>query len=202
MTMKGSLIKYMLTAIVAVVISGHAFGQNIASFRAALAQPDSLGTVVSVSEYGKAADAIRMYDQSPKAKEISGYRIRIFFDNGQNARSEAIATQERFKKEFPGIPTFLAYENPSYIVTVGNCITMDEALLLWNEVRRSFSTAFLWRGQIPIEELLRREEIPADSTEMQTDSLSNTVPGLMPLGIEDGSNISEQTTTNTQPNNI
>lgn len=180
--MKGSLIKYMLTALIAVAASGYVHGQDIASFRQTLAQPDSLGTVVTVSEYGKAADAIRIYDQSPKTDEISGYRIRIFFDNGQNARNEAIATQERFREEFPGIPTFLEYDNPSYIVTVGNCITMDEALLLWNEVRRSFSTAFLWRGQIPIEELLRREKLPIDSAAMSTDSLSNAAHEFMPLG--------------------
>ena len=104
--------------------------------------------------------------------EIPGYRIRIFFDNGQNARSEALATQERFRSEFPGIPTFLVYENPSYIVTVGNCITIDEALMLWDRVRKSFSTAFLWRGSIPVEELLREEPVPVPESGLQADTVA------------------------------
>ena len=115
---------------------------------------------------------MRRYDNSDRPTEIPGYRIRIFFDNGQNARSEALATQERFRSEFPGIPTFLVYENPSYIVTVGNCITIDEALMLWDRVRKSFSTAFLWRGSIPVEELLREEPVPVPESGLQADTVA------------------------------
>ncbi len=124
------------------------------------------------SQYGSAVEAVRRYDNSDRPTEIPGYRIRIFFDNGQNARSEALATQERFRSEFPGIPTFLVYENPSYIVTVGNCITIDEALMLWDRVRKSFSTAFLWRGSIPVEELLREEPVPVPESGLQADTVA------------------------------
>lgn len=170
-------VKYLAGAVAAIVMSQVASGQEIADFKARLAMPnDKSDATVEVREFGTAAEAVMLYDNAAKPEEIDGYRIRIFFDNGQNARSEAMATQERFRSEFPGIPTFLVYENPSYIVTVGNCVSMDEALMLWDRVRRSFNTAFLWRGKIPVKEILRREEIPVP------DSLA--VDGMLPAGQE------------------
>lgn len=153
--------------------------QEIRSFTEALSRPDSVSSAtVKVTPYGSAVKALDQYDRSGKPASVPGYRIRIFFDNGQHARREAIETQERFRREFPGIQTYLGYETPSYMVTVGNCVTMDEALMLWNRVRHSFQTAFLWRGKIPVSEILRVEEIlpeeqptPADS--LQVDKMRN-----------------------------
>ena len=89
-------------------------GQNIAHYHTVLSHPDaSTRASVSVSEHGSADTAIKQYDRLAKPSKISGYRIRIFFDNSQNARAEALETQSRFKNEFPGIPTFLVYENPA-----------------------------------------------------------------------------------------
>lgn len=87
-----------------------------------------------------------------------------------------LATQERFRNEFPGISTFLVYENPSYIVTVGNCVTIDEALMLWNSVRRSFSTAFLWRGNIPVADLLQEgPAVPATEEKVEENASETRV---------------------------
>jgi len=164
----------------AAVMSLPASGQDIAAFRNGLARPGTVSdATVTVTEYGSAADAVRAYDTEEKPDEIQGYRIRIFFDNGNNARSEALATQKRLRSEIPGIPTFLVYENPSYIVTVGNCISIDEALMLWNRVRKSFDTAFLWRGNIPLEELLREEAVPIPEEGLRADSTA-TANSVLP----------------------
>lgn len=146
-------------AALALAIALPSSGQDIAVMRDKLSRPAGIsGSTVKVVEDSSAAEAVRRYDHSIKPEKVAGYRIRIFFDNGQNARAQALETQSRFRGEFPGIPTFLVYENPSYIVTVGNCMSIDEALMLWNRVRKSFSTAFLWRGDIPVKGLLRHED--------------------------------------------
>lgn len=171
--MRMKALAYGTVALLVLLVSFPAAGQEIGMFKARLARPgESTDAVVTVREYGSAVEAVRRYDNSDRPTEIPGYRIRIFFDNGQNARSEALATQERFRSEFPGIPTFLVYENPSYIVTVGNCITIDEALMLWDRVRKSFSTAFLWRGSIPVGELLREEQVPVPESVLQADTVA------------------------------
>ena len=148
------MLAYGTVALLALLLSFPAAGQGIGTFKARLARPgESTDAVVTVREYGSAVEAVRRYDNSDRPTEIPGYRIRIFFDNGQNARSEALATQERFRSEFPGIPTFLVYENPSYIVTVGNCITIDEALMLWDRV-------------------LREEPVPVPESGLQADTVA------------------------------
>lgn len=158
----------ILGLLIGTAIGTTAEAQHIRTFTDALSRPDSVSdATVRVTPYGTAIKALDQYDRRTKLASVQGYRIRIFFDNGQNARNEALEIQERFRREFPGIPTYLGYETPSYMVTVGNCVTMDEALMLWNRVRHSFKTAFLWRGKIPVSEILRIEETlpaePADS---------------------------------------
>jgi hypothetical protein len=168
---------YALGVLLALFLSSPVMGQEIGAFKARMAVPsEEKGAAVKVHEYGSAAQAVTLYDRLAKPAEIPGYRIRIFFDNGQHARSEALATQERFRNEFPGISTFLVYENPSYIVTVGNCVTIDEALMLWNSVRRSFSTAFLWRGNIPVADLLQEgPAVPATEEKVEENASETRV---------------------------
>lgn len=164
--MEGRSLKYLLAVAVMLAAAPPVAGQDITVFRNRLSHPDpSTGATVKVVEHGSAAEAVNLYERGWKPEKMPGYRIRIFFDNGQNARSQALETQARFRNEFPGIPTFLAYENPSYIVTVGNSASIDEALMLWNKVRKSFSTAFLWRGEIPISGLIKQEATPAITEE-------------------------------------
>lgn len=144
-----------------------AAGQNIASLKSRMSDPIIPSEAVAkVTEHGSAASITARYDAQPKPATVQGYRIRIFFDNGQNARSQASTTEARFNNEFPGIPTYLVYENPSFMVTVGNYVTIDEALILWERVRKSFGTAFLWRGDIPVDQIIR-QPLPAatDSSE-------------------------------------
>lgn len=158
-------IKYILIA-AAAFASFSAWGQNVSSFREKIARPSGTSAAtVNISEHGSAADAVRRYDATSKPTKIQGYRIRIFFGNDQNARGVAQGTQGRFRNEFPGIPTYLVYENPAWMVTVGNCVTIDEALILWNKVKKSFDTAFIWRGEIPVSEIFRYDSLGQESGE-------------------------------------
>ena len=48
-----------------------------------------------------------------------GHRVCIFFDNGPDARSGAIAAKELFEETFPGIKVYMVYESPWFSVSVG-----------------------------------------------------------------------------------
>ena len=148
---------YALGVLLALFLSSPVMGQEIGAFKARMAVPsEEKGAAVKVHEYGSAAQAVTLYDRLAKPAEIPGYRIRIFFDNGQHARSEALATQERFRNEFPGISTFL--------------------VMLWNSVRRSFSTAFLWRGNIPVADLLQEgPAVPATEEKVEENASETRV---------------------------
>jgi hypothetical protein len=144
--------------LVAVMLFGatHACGQDIEAFRKALSVSDALsGASVRVSEYGSASDIIYNYDSVKRRTSVQGYRVRIFFDNSQTARNDSAAVQAMFEEQYPSIPTYRVYESPSWIVAVGNCVTVEEALALQNRVKESFDIAFLWQGEIPLAELLK-----------------------------------------------
>lgn len=131
--------------------------QDSGAFVRSLAEPDTLhSAVVNVTEHGRAADIMRQYNEEKVSEQtIAGYRIRIFFSNNQNARHDALAVQEKFRGQFPDISTYVVYETPSFLVTVGNCLNVDEALILLGKVRKRYPSAFMVRSDIPITEFLR-----------------------------------------------
>lgn len=155
-----------------------AHGHDIETFRSYLSVPDTLsGASVRVVEYGSAADVIYDYDSAGHPSTVEGYRVRIFVDNGQDAGENSAAAQEMFRQQFPSIPTYRTYESPSWVVAVGNCTSMEEALILQNRVRGAFKIALPWKGEIPLTEFLKEgdglpepeeEEIPTDETEQDS----------------------------------
>ncbi len=131
--------------------AGSVSAQQTGMFREQLARPDSLhGSRVIVTEVGDAAAIVKMLQSSRHDNKVNGYRVRIFFDNSQNARSNAQATQERFRELFPEVPVYMNYENPYFKVTVGNCLTIEEAIILWGRVKGDFDRAFVIREEIPV----------------------------------------------------
>jgi hypothetical protein len=126
--------------------------QSIEGFKARLAYGDSLSSAqVQVVEHGTAAMAVSRLSSMSRQREISGYRIRIFFDNSQNARTMATATRRRFEEMFPEIPSYMSYENPYFKVVVGNCATNEEAIILKARIEGAFDRAFISREDIPIQ---------------------------------------------------
>lgn len=161
--------------------AGAAFAQNTEVFRRSLAVPDSLtGGSVRVHEHGTAAEIVSAFS-APADQTISVYRVRIFFDKSQTAREDAIAVQSAFRSQFPDVPSYLDYIAPAFRVTVGNCITMEEALILQNKVKRHFSTAFMWSGEIPVAEFLKYGDpspVTAPAAENRTDDTgTDIIPG-------------------------
>lgn len=148
--------KILFTAIFLGVIScANGFSQSIENFKTKLSQPDSVTLArVEIVEHGDAAAAVRQMAQSNLADaKIKGYRVRIFFDNSQNARSSAESALSRFKEFFPDVPAYMNYENPYFKVTVGNCISAEEAITLWGRVKNSFDRAFVVRETVQISTL-------------------------------------------------
>ncbi len=145
----------ILTALMALALlsAAPALGQRVSNYVERLARADSTSARATVIEHGEAAGAIARLQASGSQKAIRGYRIRIFFDNSQNARPAASAALGRFREMFPDIPAYMAYENPYFKVTVGNCITNEEAIILWGRIKPFFDKAFVIREDISIDKL-------------------------------------------------
>ena len=92
-------------------------------------------------------------------KVVSGFRIVIFSDNGQYAGDNAQAELESFRSKFPHLNAYLVYESPYFKVSVGDCLSMEEAQILMAQLTPHYPKAFPKRENIRFEELYdaRRE---------------------------------------------
>ena len=69
---------------------------------------------VTVTEYGDAEKAVDDASRVGQRLRLRGYRVCIFFDNGQDARAGAFAAEALFKETYPGIMVYPVYENPYF----------------------------------------------------------------------------------------
>lgn len=111
--------------------------QSLSALKSELSTPDpSYGSRVEVEEHDGAASAVRSMEGRRAPEKVRGYRVRIYFDNVQHARSQAESVMARFREIYPDIPAYMDYDNiPYFKVTVGNCLTMEEAIILWGRIR-------------------------------------------------------------------
>ena len=144
-----------LTTFIAVIFAAAAFAplraQSLDAFKERLAAP-----VVSdaVTEYGDAEKAVDDASRVGQRLRLRGYRVCIFFDNGQDARAGAFAAEALFKETYPGIMVYPVYENPYFKVVVGNCLTAEEAIILKGKIASTFPKAFVKSEEFSMADLL------------------------------------------------
>lgn len=133
--------------------------QSLDAFKLRLAEPLAgswMGDArVRVSEYGDAAQAVERAAKSGSRLRFRGYRVCIFFDNGQDARAGAVEAKRLFEENYPGVKVYMVYENPYFKVTVGNCLTAEEAIILKGRVSATFPKAFLKNEDLSVADLVR-----------------------------------------------
>ncbi len=76
---------------------------------------------------------------------IRGYRIQINF--GQD-RNEANKIRGDFSAKYPGIPTYMSYQQPYFKVNVGDYRSKLEAVKNLNLVRKNYPGAFIVMDKI------------------------------------------------------
>lgn len=134
-------------------------GQSLTAFKDRLARPASSdawtgSASVRVTEYGDAAKAVAEASRNSVRSRLKGYRVCVFFDNGQDARAGAVSARALFETTFPGVRVYMVYENPYFKVTVGNCLTSEEAIILKGKVSGIFPKAFVKNEDLALSELL------------------------------------------------
>ena len=126
--------------------------QSLDAFKQRLAEPVA-GTAffgraqVTVAEHG---DAVRAGQQL----RVRGFRVCIFSDNGPEARNGAFAAQKLFEETYPGVKVYMDYNIPYFVVSVGDCLSNEEAVILKGRVTGTFPKAFLKNEEFPISNLL------------------------------------------------
>lgn len=169
---------YVVLTIVAVLLSGAAEAQNIEQMRKTLANRTMDGNNVEVTEDTLTEEAVRVAEGAIAPAKISGYRVVIYFDNGQGANDKASSVLSTFRARYPHINAYLVYESPYFKVSVGDCLTMEEALILMNTFIGDYPKAFPKREDIRLAELQNaraREVIIETPGGESTDGMSATL---------------------------
>ena len=107
-----------------------------------------LGSGVTVNQSRAMKTAFDNYVSNNASKKMTGYRIRVYFDNGQNARNKSEAIARTISNSYPGIGVYRTFESPNYKVSVGDFRTKDDALKVFHALKASYPTALLLKETI------------------------------------------------------
>lgn len=132
-------------------------GDTISFQRAPLADSTLVGTSVFQLLEGKEVtlnqpqemdQAYARYVKANGEKKINGYRIRLFFDNKQSARTESEELEKEFQLQFPQVPTYRSYTNPFFKVVVGDYRTKSDAIKELNKILPFYPKAIVVKESI------------------------------------------------------
>lgn len=118
---------------------------------------------VNVRQSQQIANSMKSHVASNGARTISGYRVRIFFDNKQNARTESEAVLKRFNGLYPDVMAYRIYANPYFKVTVGDFRTKSEAMALLARIKGAFPSAFVVKENIEFPVVDKDNAVIADT---------------------------------------
>ena len=107
-----------------------------------------LGPGVHVNQSSAMRSALDSYVSNNAAKKMSGYRIRVYYENGQNARGRSEAISRSISASYPGMGVYRTFESPNYKVCVGDFRTKAEALKVFHSLKASYPTAIILRETI------------------------------------------------------
>ena len=105
-------------------------------------------TGVEINQTSAVRDAMRKHVYENGNRTMSGYRVRIFFDNKQTARVESEETLKRFESMYHDVVAYRTYANPYFKVTVGDFRTRSEAVKLLERIKGAFPSAFVVKENI------------------------------------------------------
>ncbi|MBP5538102.1 MAG: SPOR domain-containing protein [Bacteroidales bacterium] len=131
---------------------------------------------VTVSQPDKIRNGMTKHIEDNKSEKISGYRVRIYFDNKQNSRGASEEAQRRFQANHPGIMAYRSFTSPFFKVTVGDFRTRSEAIQLMQQIQGEFPTAFIVKETINYPVVDKRDSYIIDTLHLVrpiTPELSN-----------------------------
>jgi hypothetical protein len=106
-----------------------------------LAQENQTTTQLKVKEViSKKAEYHRL-----TGGEMDGYRIKIHFGVDRNAASNI---RTKFAAKFPDIKPYEEYQQPNFVVVVGDFRTKLEAFEMLKKIQPEFATAFIVKMKI------------------------------------------------------
>lgn len=110
-------------------------------------------SVVEVRQSDAVRSAFENYKEGNRERKITGYRVRIFFDNSQEARIRSEAVAREFAAEHPDVKVYRSHINPYFKVTVGDFRSRIEAMAFAKTISDKYPSVFLVKESIQYPEI-------------------------------------------------
>jgi len=107
-----------------------------------------MGPGVTVNQSRTLRNAFDQYVSANASKRMTGYRIRVYYENGQNARGRSEAIARTISSTYPGLGVYRTFESPNFKVCVGDYRTKDDALRMYHALKAQYPTALILRETI------------------------------------------------------
>lgn len=101
--------------------------------------------IVSSDSLKKGVDS---FIKKNSSRVVTLYRLRIFFDNSQDARNVSAEIADEFSTLYPDVPVFRGYVNPYFKVTVGNYRSKSEAMKFLQQIKGKYPSVFLVKESV------------------------------------------------------
>lgn len=108
----------------------------------------SIFNEVNVNQSQAISKAMEAKIDKNKSKKMTGYRVRIFFDNKQDSRGASEAAMNRFLSNYPGHGAYRSFASPFFKVTVGDFRTKSEAMHMLQILRADFPSSIVVKENI------------------------------------------------------
>ncbi|MFR9546504.1 MAG: SPOR domain-containing protein [Rikenellaceae bacterium] len=105
------------------------------------------------------ATAQRAINSNNKSVDlVKGYRVCIFSDNSQNARSNAQKILNQYNEMSMDIEATMEYDNPFFRVYTGYCINRNEAVRLLGKLKPSFPLSIISQFNFELNKLTQNSD--------------------------------------------
>ncbi len=129
-------------------------GQNTIDFFQYITKSSKGEGTITINQEESVRQLFNLYvDYQINNKKIPGYRIRIYSNSGQSARSKAYQERSKFEQFFPEYPSYLEYETPNYKVYIGDFRTKTDAFNAYQKISKVFYNAFIVPSYINLPKL-------------------------------------------------
>ncbi len=75
--------------------------------------------------------------------EIQGYRVQIFYDNGNDAKEKAMDAKRSFLEKNPNTNAYLLYDMPDFKVRVGDFPTKEAATEFQDKINKDYPSSMV-----------------------------------------------------------
>ena len=121
------------------------FGGNIFS-----AMPKDGASSVHIYQSRILHDAFDGVIQKNPSRKMTGYRIRLYFDNSKDARVASQSMCSSFSASHPGVGVYRVYEAPFFKVTVGDFRSRSDAQAFLKSIKGKYPGAFIVKETIQL----------------------------------------------------